>query len=360
MKKAALKIISLMIVTASVMSFSGCLKDIDVSRLVEEPFPFEAPEAEDWEEKIMPPEAENLYQGAYIDVSPAFGDKVRIKGIDYAIQLIFEAYTNPDKILNEEASRKGYKNSIKIYNRKDQLLGAFEISSDFLLHARADKDSPLFLLPEYSYYMIEYALWKAGGSLVLPMEEWERIEPIGDERATYDISTLELRLEHDIKTILIQRYGLSEAYFTNHTIYRTAEYKTDDRLMVRVYAFMGYAGFSMHEQEQKVDEDEDEDAEALPPEILFGMDYHFEKAIRLIYTFVDGKYFRLTDYTEHAEYNDAYPSTLESRIRSIFPYEYTKKVLDEINNPAGVLLDLNRQALDYLRLSNQGDIEIDD
>ncbi len=353
---------SFVLVIAFVLSFSGCLKNVDVSRLVEAPYPFKAPEAEDEEDKVIVPEADNLYQDAYIDVTPAFGDKVRVKGIDYAIQLIFEAYTNPDKILNEEASRKGYKNNIKIYNRKDQLLGSFEISSDFLLHARADKDSPLFLMPEYSYYMIEYALWKAGGSLVMPMREWERIEPIGDERATYNINVLELRLEHDVKTILIQKYGYSEAYFMNYSIYRTAEYKTDDRLMVRVYAFIGYAGYSKHEPEEKVGEDDEEEAEDVEPEVLFGMDYHHEKATRLIYTFVDGKYFRLTEYTEHAE-NDPtseYQPTLESRIRSIFPYEYLKKVLEEIKDPTEVLMDLKRQALDYLRLSNQGDIKIDD
>jgi hypothetical protein len=300
MKKFFIKTISLFMVIILVASFSGCLKDIDVSRLVEEPYPYEAPVVEDGVEKIVPPEADNQYQDAYIDVSPAFGEKVRIRGIDYAIQLIFEAYTNPDRILQEESSRKGYKNTIKIYNRKDQMLGSFEISSDFLLRARADKDSPLFLLPEYSYYMIEYALWKAGGSLVAPMEEWERSEPIGDERATYDIDTLELRLEHDAKTMIVQMHGYSEAYFLNYTIYRTAEYKTDDKLMVRVYSFMGYAGYSMYQEEEKKGEDEEEVKEETPPEILFRRENYNAKATRLIYTFVDGKYFRLTDYTYSA------------------------------------------------------------
>ena len=359
MKKIIIKITSIFVCMAFIISFSGCIRNIDVSRLVEEPIPFKAPEVTDSEMKISPPEAENQYQGAYIDISPVFGDSVRITGLDYAIQLIFEAYNNPNLLVNEEPSKRGYKNSIKIYNRKDQLLGSFEISSDFLQYARADKNSPLFLMPEYSYYMIEYALWKAGASLVPPMEDWERIEPVGDERAEYNVGMLELRLEHDVKTILVQKYGYSEAYFLNYDIYSTAEYSSNKELSVRVYVLVGYAGYSKYEEVFTVEEIEQ--GLNVDPKTLFSPDsYRSEKAARLVYTFVDSRYFRMTSYTENAEYDKEFPSTLESRVRAIFPYEDMKKVMETLNDVSEIRLDLHRQALDYLRISGQGDIEIDD
>ncbi len=361
MKKLAIKIMSVFLCAAIAVSFSGCLKDIDVSRLVEEPTKFKPPEVSDWEEKNFPEEPAYQYQGAYMDITPVFGDKIRVKGMEYAIQQIMEAYNNPNRVVNEEPSKRGYKNLIKIYDRQDQLISSFQLSSDFLLYARADKNAPLFLFPEYAYYMLEYAMWQEGSSLVPPLQDWERIPPNGDERATYKEEMLELRLSHDIKTILVQKYGLSEAYFLNYEIYTTAEYSSSKDLSVRVYALVGYAGYSMDEQEEEIsEEDEAKEATNATPTILFTQDYHFEKAVRFVYSFVDAKYFRLTEYKEPAEYDDEHPSSLESRIRAIFPYEFMEKVMPALDDTSGILLDIHRQALDYLRVSGQGKIGIDD
>ena len=373
MKKTGLKIIILVLTAVMTLSFSGCLKNVDVSRLVEDPTEFEAPEIEEAEEKIFPGEVDFAYQGAYMDVTPVFGERIRIKGMESVIQLLFEAYNNPDRVVNEEPSKRGYKNLIKIYNRQDQLLGTFEMSSDFLHYARADKNSPLFLVPEYAYYTIEYALWQAGASLVPQLEIWDKNEEQKDENITYKLEPLELRLEHDVKTVLVQKYGYSEAYFLDYLIYTTAEYSSDDLLTVRVYALMGYAGYSMMEEEKPADEEATatpEEPEAtetaegeesvLPEDILFGWDYHVETAVRLIYTFVDAKYFRLTDYREPAPYDEELKTSLESRIRAIFPYEYMKKVMEALDDTSDIDQEIRRQALDYLRISGQGNIEIKD
>jgi len=364
MKKTSIKLIFLIITTVLAMSFSGCLKDIDVSRLVEDPTVFEPPEILEWEDKTYPGEVEFAYEGAYMDVYPVFGKSIRIKGMEFIIQQIIEAYSNPERIINEEPSKRGYKNNIKIYNRQDQLLGSFEISSDFLLYARTDKNSPLFLLPEYAYYTIEYALWQAGSSLVLPLENWKKNPVEGDERPTYVEEVLELRLAHDIKTVLVQKYGISEAYFLDYHIYTTAEYSSSDLLTVRVYALVGYAGYSMIEEEKDADEKEKEEgAEELlesEPTFLFSPDYHFEKAARIIYTFVDSKYYRMTGFKEPADYEERFKASLESRIRAIFPYEYLKLVMEALSDTSNIYLDIHRQALDYLRVSGQGDIEIKD
>ena len=360
MKKLGIKFISLFLCAALAVSFSGCIKNIDVSRLVEEPIEFEAPEVEDYAEKNPTPEVEDQYMGAYIDVYPVFGESVRVKGMEIVAQEIIKAYNNPSRIVNEEPSKRGYKNKIKIYNRQDQFLAEFEISSDFMLYARADKNSPLFLLPEYAYYTLEYTLWLANASLAAPLEDWERIDPIGDERATYKQKPLELRLAHDIKTILVKKYGYSEAYFTNYNIYTTAEYSSSDLLEVRVYALLGYAGYSMAEEDLTPEEREKYEEEGKDPEIVFTTDFRNETAIRLIYTFVDSKYYRLTDYREPAGEDEDNPSSLESRIRAIFPYEYMEDVMLALDDVTPIRLELHRQALDYLRISGQGDTGIDD
>ena len=356
MKKTGIKIAAFFMIALFAASFSGCLRKIDVSRLVEDPTEFEAPEILEVEDKNYPGEVEDHLKGAYIDVYPVFGDSVHITGMEYVIQQIIDAYGDPGRIIDEEPSKLGYKNLIKIYNRQDQLLGRFEISSEFLLYARTDKNSSLFLLPEYAYYTIEYALWLRGASLVEPLEDWERLPPLGDERATYKEEMLDLRLAHDIKTVLVQKYGVSEAYFLYHHIYTTAEYASSDLLTVRVYALVGYAGYSMKEEEKTVEQKEKEAKMENPPEskILFSQDYHVEKAARIIYTFVDGKYYRMTDYDEEADYNEELPSSRESRIRAIFPYEYMKEVAAALEDISNIDLDRHRQALDYLRKSGPG------
>jgi hypothetical protein len=282
--------------------------------------------------------------------------------MEYIAQQMLEASRDEGRIIDTQSSKIGYKNKIDIYNAQDKLLGSFELSSDFMLYARKDKNSPIFLVPEYAYYTIESCLWQIGSSLVEPMENWKRFEPIGDERAEYDISMLELRFAHDIKTILIQKYGLSEAYFLTHKIYTTAEYASSKLLTVRVYALLGYAGYSQKEGELCESCKEDGPVEDCTKckSNYFGPDYHVETAARLIYTLTEGKYFRLTDYSEPAEYNKDFPASLESRIREIFPYKYMKDVTAALKDTSNIHLDVHRQALDYLRASDQGDLLIDD
>ena len=238
MKKTILKITSFILIIIIALSFTACLKDFDVSRLIDDPISYEPPEIYEYEEKMFPPEAMNEYKDAYIDINPIFGERLRIKGMDYVAQQIMEASKNPDRIVEIEPSRRGYKNIVDIYSANDTLLGSFELASDFMLYARKDKNSPLFLVPEYAYYTIENALLQFGFSLVEPMQNWTRIEPLGDERAEYEQKELELRFAHDIKTIIVQKYGLSEAYFLNYYIYTTAEYATSNELTIRVYALL--------------------------------------------------------------------------------------------------------------------------
>ncbi len=345
------KIAYILVILTIIISHTGCLKNFDVARLVEEPTQYEAPEIYDWEEKIHPPF--NLkYQDVYIDVKPAFGEKLRIKGMEYAAQLILEAAENPNRIINIEPSKRGYKNRIDIYNVKEELLGSYEISSDFMLYARIDKNSELFLMPEYAYYTIENCLLQIGSSLVEPLKNWTK-KPLGDERTEYDKAALELRLAHDLKTILVQKYGLSEAYFLNYNIYTIAEYASKRLLTLRVYALVGYAGYSI------IKESIDEKTDKIIPAVL-APDYHVETAARMVYTFVESKYYRLTEYNEPAKYNKEYPSSLESRIRNIFPFENMKDIMSALDDTSKIHLDIHRQALDYLRISGQGDIEIDD
>lgn len=362
MKIKIKKIIIFIVCICILFSFTGCLKNFDVSRLIDEPTPYQAPEISEWEEKIYPPEVKEEYKGAYIDVNPIFGDKIRIKSMEYIAQQILEASKDEGRIIDTESSKIGYKNKIDIYSAQDKLLGSFEFSSDFMLYARTDKDAPIFLIPEYAYYTIESCLLQIGSSLVEPMEKWTRYEPLGDERAEYDISMLELRFAHDVKTILIQKYGLSEAYFLNHKIYTTAEYSSSKILTVRVYALLGYAGYSQKEGELCETCAEGEPVEGCEKckENFFGPDYHVETAARLVYMLTEGKYFRLVEYNEPAKYNPDFPSTLETRIRNIFPYKYMKDVMAALKDTSSIRLDTHRQALDYLRASSQGDLEIDD
>ncbi len=378
MKKMIIKTTMLVVLLIIAVLFSACLKNFDVSRLIDEPIPFEAPEVYDWVEKQQPPEAMDEYKGAYIDVNPIFGESLRIKGIDYVAQQIIEASKNLDRIVDIEPSRRGFKNKIKIYSADDALLGSFEFASDLMLYAREDKNSPLFLIPEYAYYTIEHTLLQLGSSLVEPLENWERIEQLGDERAQYNMGELELRITHDIKTILVRKYGLSEAYFLNYEIYTTAEYASSKEITVRVYALVGYAGYSFEKGELcdlhfEPQEDEDEpdielfvddpqkieDCEDCEDDFL-SPDYHIETAAKMVYTLTDGKYFRLTQYSEPAEFNEDFPSTFESRIRAIFPYEYMGEVMSALDDTSNIHLDIHRQALDYLRVSGQGEFEIED
>ncbi|MCK5129787.1 MAG: hypothetical protein KAQ68_08040, partial [Clostridiales bacterium] len=185
MKKILLKIIVTILLVIVVIPFSGCLKDFDVSRLIEDPLPYEAPEIYDWEEKIYPNDVEDKYEGAYMYINPTFGDRLRLLGMEYLVQQIMEASEAPNRILDINPPRRGYENKIDIFDRNDTLIASFEISSDFMPYARLDNKAPLFLLPDYAYYTIEYSLWQIGSSLVAPLEQWERYPPLGDERAQY-------------------------------------------------------------------------------------------------------------------------------------------------------------------------------
>jgi hypothetical protein len=161
---------------------------------------------------------------------------------------------------------------------------------------------------------------------------------------------------------LIQKYGVSEAYFLTHKIYTTAEYASSKLLTVRVYALVGYAGYSQQDGElceSCAENGRVEGCEQCKPD-FFGPDYHVETAARLVYTLTEGKYFRLTGYNEPAKYNEDLPSSLESRIREIFPYKYLKEIMAELKDTSKIHLDIHRQAKDYLRASSQGELTIDD
>lgn len=348
MKKNLKDMTVVLLILTLMFSMSGCIDgELDVSRLMEKPLEYTMPIAKHVEDRFWKddPDLISDYAEYYIDVKPTYGEALRISQVEILPQLIMEAYKDPANIVDYDFKQK-FKNKVIVFDDSNQQALELELASDGTIYARMDKDSPAFRFPEYVYYAMEGALWKIGdqntditetcNSLIEPMDEWS--PSMGE-------SLLELRLVHDIKTMLYLMYGYADAVFVNYKIYSTLDL---DR-QYKVYMLLAYEGY------EYVDVIDEEDGSVTH---TFWPRYGEVIPVQLIYSWVEGNIWALTDM-KFAEYS-SYNRLTETKIRKILPYLDTQQALEDLEDTSSFEEELHRQAMEYLSIIGKGYVEVRD
>ena len=330
-------ILTIMIFSVS-LSFGGCIDgELDVSRLMEKPLEYTMPIGKSVEERFIgtEPAIMSEYAEYYVDIHPVYGKSVRISQLPIIPQLIMEAYKNKATIVKYEFKEK-FRNTIFVYDDSNEKILELELASDGTIYAREDKDSPVFRFPEYVYYAIEGILWNMGdaevnetetcNSLINPLEDWS--PSMGSEQ-------IELRLEHDLKTMLYIMYGYSDALFLTYETYSTLEL---DR-QYKIYMLLAYEGYDYKDD-------------------TFWPRYGEVIPCQLIYSWVEGNIWTLTDI-KFAAYNN-YGQLPEEYIRKVLPFLDTQQALADLQDTKKYEEELERQAMEYLSDIGKGDIEVVD
>lgn len=324
----------ILVITILLVSISGCVDGkIDVSKLMEKPIEYVMPvvkhvDANTWK---ADPDVLPEYEGYYMDVNPIFGDKLRITQVEILPQLIMQAYNDKSNVINYEFKQR-FKNEIIIYNADNEIMLELEIASDGSIFARTDKKSAVIRLPEYVYFALEGCLWKMGDAeSEMSDTACSLIEPLSEWAPSMGESAIELRLAHDVKTMLYLMYGYSESIFVNYKIYSTLEL---DR-QYKIYMLLSYEGY------EYVDD-------------TFWPRYREIIPTQLIYSWVEGDFWSLSEM-KFAAYNEKNKLT-ETKIRKILPYLDTKSALEDLADTISFEEELQRQALEYLTTIGKGDI----
>ena len=341
------KFVLILSVSALLISLSGCVDgEIDVSRLMEKPMEYTIPVGKHVEDRFWGTEPDLIsdYAEYYIDINPAYGEKMRISQVEILPQLIMEAFKDSSNIVDYEFKEK-FENKITVYNDANEKELILELASDGTIYAREDKNSPVFRFPEYVYYIIEGALWQIGdadvnftetcNSLIQPLEKWS---------PSMGAAPIELRAEHDIKTMLYMMYGYTDAIFVNFKIYSTLSL---DR-QYKVYRLMSYEGYDYVDEVYEDDEGEHIRKTFWP---------RFGEVIpaQLVYSWVEGNFWTLTEI-KFASYNE-YGKLTETNIRKILPFLDTQSALQDLSDTSSFEEELERQAIEYLSSIGKGDVE---
>ena len=333
------------VIIIAALSFSGCIDgELDVSRLMEKPMEYTMPVGKHIEDRFWAddPDLMAQYTEYYIDIDPTYGEKLRISQVELLPQLIMEAYSDPDNIVEYDFKEK-FQNKVTVYSDSNQKALELELASDGTIYARLDKDSPVFRFPEYVYYAMEGALWQIGdqenditetcNSLIMPLESWS---------PSMGSTMLELRMDHDIKTMLYLMYGYADAVFVNYNIYSTLDL---DR-QYKIYMLLSYEGY------EYVDEVEEVDGEEITTH-TFRPRYGEVIPVQMVYSWVEGNFWALTDM-KFAEY-DEYGRLTETKIRNILPYLDTQQALSDLDDTSQFEEAVQRQAIEYLSVIGKGD-----
>ena len=346
-KKLFIYITVLALVFSMSISFAGCIDgELDVSRLMEKPLDYTIPIAKHIEDRFwgQQPLLDSDYTEYFIDINPTFGDSLRISQVEVLPQLIMEAYKDPENIVDYEFKQK-FNNRITVYDDAAQEELELELASDGTIYARTDKNSPVFRFPEYVYYAIEGALWKIGDSETGVTETCNSlIEPLTDWSPSMGSEMVELRLDHDIKTMLYLMYGYSDAVFINYKIYSTLDL---DR-QYKLYMLLSYEGYEYVDEVYKEDGEEKVNHTFWPR-------YSEVTPVQLVYSWVEGNFWALTEmkFAEQASYN----KFTETKIRKILPFLDTQQALENLEDTSSFEEELQRQALEYLSSIGKGYIE---
>jgi|GEM_PF-5812793 len=348
-----------------IMAFAGCDGRIDVSRLVEEPLAYTPPEYSDYPEKVYPGKEDYHpdYEGHYIVVTPVMGNSVRLNEMEYLVQEIFDAYSNTNLLVGMDIKTR-FKNKLTVYSSSGIELLTLTFASDDSLYARPGNDGPIFRMPQYIYYTLESMLWQVGGSLEDPLTKWTPYDTTLEEDQQLSgagNAPVELQIPHDIKTMLVSIYGKHDSYFINFEIYSTAV----SEQTVRVYLMAGYACYDEVDKDGNIvrkgkvviTEEDGSKHTVIPETIEYKPVIRDATPIKLVYQWVEGKMWRITEFNFPRNYNIK-KSHAEADIRYIMPFEDTKRALAVLKNTDDIYLDLYRQALDHLRETGRGQMPV--
>lgn len=348
--KIYIKIIAVLLILPLSLPFAGCIDgELDVSRLMEKPLDYSIPIVKNVEERFWgtQPDINSDFTEYYVDIRPTFGESLRISQVEILPQLIMEAYNDPDNIV-EYDFKQSFGNRITVFDDTNQEALEIQLASDGTIYARLNKNSPVFRFPEYVYYVIEGALWKIGdsetditdtcNSLIDPLQNWS--PSMGPEM-------VELRIEHDIKTMLYLMYGYSDAVFVNYKIYSNLDL---DR-QYKLYMLLSYEGYDYID----VYNDAGEFVKT-----TFWPRYGEVIPVQMVYSWVEGNLWSLTEM-KFADYaNTSYNNFKEADVRSILPFLDTQEALVDLDDTSIFEDELERQAMEYLSDIGKGYVQVVD
>ena len=300
---------------------SGC-GQIDVSRLLDHEAPTRIPEitasslARPVPDFNGPATHLRIYEG-----NSAVGD---VMDADMANQLFWAA--QDDTYLLADEAGCDFERKVEILDDKNTVLAQVVIASDGCRYATRS-DGQVMLVPEYTYYGLECALWNAGTSLVKRTFEYD---PEEDSNAV-----LEIRMQQEVPALVRQRYGYADGYFCRWEIYDVVQEKDT----ISVYAQLYYGLYTLAQES-------------------FTPMRRGNVALRLVYDWVDGDIWQLGA----AKFSDdsVKDSQLQSAVRSVFSFELTQRFMQTYDETEIMQQDLKLQAKEYLRQRGLGRITIDD
>jgi len=306
---------------AVVLLLSGC-GQIDVSRLLDHELPTRIPEvtasslARPVPDFNGPATHLRVYKG-----NSVIGD---VMDTDMANQL-FWAAQDDTYLLTDQASCS-FDHKVEILDDKDTVLAQVMVASDGCRYATRS-DGAVMLVPEYTYYGLECALWNAGTSLGSRSFEYDP--------EIHSEAMLEIRMQQEVPALVRQRYGYADGYFCRWELYDVVQEKDT----INVYAQLYYGLYTLSEDS-------------------FTPVRRGNVALRLVYDWVEGDTWQLGA----AKFSDdsVKDSQLQSAVRSVFSFELTQRFMQAYDDTGIMEQDVMLQAKEYLRQRGLGRVTIDD
>ena len=310
-----------LLLLAVMVLLTGC-EGIDVSRLLDHELPTRIPEIT----------ASSLARSTPTFNGPAtclriYEDNTVVGDVmdsSMANQLFWAA--QDDTCLLTDEAGCSFDRKVEILDDKNTVLAQVMVASDGCRYATRS-DGQVMMVPEYTYYGLEYGLWNAGKSLASRTFTYE---PEEDSDVVLDI-----RMQQEIPVLLRQRYGYADGYFCRWEIYEVAREKET----VSVYVQLYYGLYTLSEES-------------------FSPMRRGNVALRLTYDWVEEDIWQLGS----AKFSDdsVKDSQIQSAVRNVFSFELTRKFMQKYNDTELMEQDIMLQAKEYLRQRGMGRMTIDD
>ncbi len=247
----------------------------------------------------------------------ASGKTVTIEDADAARLLLLAGVD-----LSQRTEDKGFvfAHKVTVYDGQHQALVTFDIADGGEPYGR-DPDGQVFFLPQYCQSILEASLWPEYLSLWSESWQWN-----GDTDAT---GALEIRLPYYLNCFLAQTYGYADAYFSTYRLYEAKNGKhqvTLNMIAVRKACRIQENQFSTVF------------SDSIP--LRLTLDQSVSGSWRLSSV-------RFADFSKGIS---------KEAVRSVFSYELTKTIMDDLSDTRSMEESLNLQIRSYMLLHRLNDL----
>jgi len=186
-----------------------------------------------------------------------------------------------------------------------------------------EKDGAVYVIPAYTFAVVESALWNAE----LSLGQRQFSQPQEDSQ----LLTLQSRLETEMQVLLAQRYGVADAYLSQWQIMKTDRNRdTITVCLLLRFALYRFEGASLFCAERET------------------------AAVKLIYDWQEGDLWQLGA----AKMSDPDAADVKTSVRSVFDFELTQTYMKAMKTTDGLDWDIESQAREFLRRRGLGRYEI--